>query len=379
VLLYPVYALLFADTGLSTAEISSLFVIWSVTSFTLEVPSGVWADVVSRRRLLVLAPLLSGTGFALWVLAPSYPAFAVGFVLWGAQGALQSGALEALVYEELERHDAADRYASVVGRATAVGTAAGAAAMAVAAPVFAAGGYAAVGAASVLACLAAAATALGFPEHRVRTEADTGGLRAYASVLRSGIGELRASPAVRRTLLLVPAVTVVWGALDEYLPLLAIETGVGAETVPLLALLVYAGMTAGGALAGRADRLSGRGLGALLVVAAAALAAGALSRSPWGFVLVAAAFGLLQAATVAVDARLQAAIDGGARSTITSVASLITELCVVGLFVAYAAGSTLAGHATLFAACAATYLLTAVLTARIAHPRAAGSAATRSA
>src|SRR4051794_19086871 len=67
ILLYPFYALLFVDTGLSTAEISSLLVIWSVTAIVTEVPSGVWADVVSRRRLLALAPLLAAAGFALWV------------------------------------------------------------------------------------------------------------------------------------------------------------------------------------------------------------------------------------------------------------------------------------------------------------------------
>jgi len=35
-----VYSLLFADAGLSTARISTLFVIWSVVSFVFEVPSG---------------------------------------------------------------------------------------------------------------------------------------------------------------------------------------------------------------------------------------------------------------------------------------------------------------------------------------------------
>ena len=126
--------------------------IWSVTGFVLEVPSGIWADAVSRRLLLALAPLLSGAGYALWVLAPSYEAFALGFVLWGAQGALQSGALEALVYEELERDGAEDRYPRLMGRATALGTIAAGVATGLAAPVFAAGGFEAVGAASVLAC-----------------------------------------------------------------------------------------------------------------------------------------------------------------------------------------------------------------------------------
>jgi MFS family permease len=72
-MLYPVYAVLFAQTGLSAAEISSLFAIWSVTGFVLEVPSGLWADVYSRRRLLTLAPLLSAAGFALWTFLPCYP------------------------------------------------------------------------------------------------------------------------------------------------------------------------------------------------------------------------------------------------------------------------------------------------------------------
>jgi len=50
VLLYPVYALLFSDTGLSVGQISSLFVIWSGASLVFEVPSGAWADAVSRRH-----------------------------------------------------------------------------------------------------------------------------------------------------------------------------------------------------------------------------------------------------------------------------------------------------------------------------------------
>ena len=117
VLLYPLYALLFSDAGLSVWQISSLFVIWSAASILLEVPSGAFADAVSRRLLVSLAPVVTAAGFALWVFVPSYPAFAVGFVLWGAGGALASGALEALVFTELDRLGAAGRYARVIGRA----------------------------------------------------------------------------------------------------------------------------------------------------------------------------------------------------------------------------------------------------------------------
>ena len=51
---YALYAVLFADHGLTVAQISSLFAIWSLTGFLLEVPSGALADIVSRRGLLML-------------------------------------------------------------------------------------------------------------------------------------------------------------------------------------------------------------------------------------------------------------------------------------------------------------------------------------
>ncbi|PTL58550.1 MFS transporter [Paraconexibacter algicola] len=366
VLLYPLYALLFEDHGLSTAEISSLLAIWSVTGFVLEVPSGVWADVVSRRRLLTLAPLLSGAAFGLWVAAPSYPVFALGFVLWGAQGALQSGALEALVHDELERQGHADRYAELLGRATACGTVASATAIGLAAPAFALGGFGLVGAGSVLACGLAAAVGATFPEHRTApAQRDPeAGLAAYGTVLRDGLAELRSSPAVRAALPAIPAVAAVWGSLDEYLPLLAVGTGVGEGTVPLLGLLVYAAMALGGVGAARAAACSGRARALLVLVAAAALAAGALARVPAGFVLVALAFAVFQAVTVAVDARLQEAIEGEARSTVTSVASLATEVVVLAVFGAYALGSLVADDAVLFAVLAATYVPVAWLLAR---------------
>ncbi|MEV5514088.1 MFS transporter [Streptomyces flaveolus] len=357
VLLYPVYALLFSDAGLSVWQISSLFALWSVTGVLLEVPSGAWADAVSRRLLLWLGPLLTAAGFALWVLVPSYGAFALGFVLWGAGGALGSGALEALVHDELDRLGAADRYARVMGRARSAGLVAVMAAMGLAGPVFAHGGYPAVGAASILVCLLAAALATRFPEHRTPV---TGG-DGWASTLRSGLAEARADRSVRGALLLVPAVGAVWGALDEYTPLLVRDTGVAEATVPWLLLLIWAGATAGGLLAGPAERLGNAGFGGLLAGAALALAVGAGAGTPPGLALVAVAFGGFQLASVLADARLQRRIGASGRATLTSVAGLGTELATVAVYGAYAVVGTETGHGTAFAVFAVPYLLTAVV------------------
>lgn len=376
VLFYPFYALLFVDTGLSTAEISSLLAIWSVTSVALEVPSGVWADAVSRRALLALAPLLAATGFGLWVAAPSYWAFAAGFVLWGASGALQSGALEALVYTELDRLGAAGRYAAIMGRARAVGTGAVVVSMAVATPVFAMGGYPLIAVGSVLACVLATVAALAFPEHRVRAGQETGreGERAaegadeeetpaggYAAILREGLRAARADRPTRRALLLVPAVTALWGSLEEYTPLLAIGTGVATHIVPLLVILISVGIAAGGVLAAAGRSFTDREFAALLAFGALALGAGAAGGTAVGFVALAAAFCAFQMASVLADVRLQESITGPARATVTSLAGLGTELGAVLVYGGYAAASALTGHAAIFTASAAPYAVLALV------------------
>ncbi|MEU2599411.1 MFS transporter [Streptomyces hirsutus] len=368
VLLYPVYALLFSDTGLTVWQISSLFALWSVTGVLLEVPSGVWADAVSRRLLLWLGPLLTAAGFTLWALVPSYGAFAAGFVLWGAGGALASGALEALVHDELERLDAAGRYARIMGRARAAGLVAVMAAMGLAGPVLDRGGHTAVCAASVLACLLTAATALRFPEHRTPAT----GHRGWTVPLRAGLAEARADRSVRGALLLVPAVGAVWGALDEYTPLLVRDTGVADETVPYLLLLIWAGATAGSLLAGEGERLGANGLAALLACAGLALAVGTLAGTPAGLVLVALAFGGFQAATVLADARLQRRVGDTGRATLTSLAGLGTELATVAVFGGYALITTHSPHSTAFAVFAVPYLVTAsllILTRPLRSPR----------
>lgn len=118
-------------------------------------------------------------------------------------------------------------------------------------------------------------------------------------------------------------------------------------------------MTLGGLAADRVNRLSPRGLAIVLLLSAGELAAGALTRVPAGFVLIALAFGGFQALTVAADARLQAAIEGDARSTITSFAGFATEVVVVGVFAIYAVGSQMLDHATLFACFAAAHVAVA--------------------
>lgn len=365
VLLYPVYAVLFTGSGLSVPQISSLYVIWSAVGIVLEVPSGAWADAVSRRLLVAGGPLLSAVGFALWVFVGGYWAFAAGFVLWGAKGALQSGSLEALVFDELERLGAGDRYVKVMGRARAAGFFGVMLALAAAGPVFAAGGYRAVGVASVVTCVLTAAAGLMLTEHRESASETDEVSPGYLATLRAGLAEARGSRPVRRLLLIVPALAAIWGGLEEYDSLLAVDTGVAVEYVPWLMLLLWAGVTAGGFAAPAGERLSSKAFARILMFAAVALAAGALSGRAEGFLLISVAFGAFQMASVVVDARLQESITGPARATVTSIAGLGTDVAGILVYGAYAAGSALSlANSTIFALFAVPYVLIALWLAR---------------
>ena len=118
--LYSVYALLFADHGVGSAEISLLFIIWALTSFVFEIPSGAWADTFDRRRLLVLSAAIYAVGFSCWMVWQTFTGFAVGFVCWGLSSALMSGTFESMVYDELVERGARGRYAGLIeiGRAS---------------------------------------------------------------------------------------------------------------------------------------------------------------------------------------------------------------------------------------------------------------------
>jgi MFS family permease len=364
VLLYPVYALLFADTGLTTAEISSLFAIWSVVSFVCEIPAGALADVWSRKRLYALGQLITAGGFACWLIWPAYPGFTLGFVLWGVGGALSSGTLEALVYDELGDSTA---YARLIGRSGTVALLAMLVATLLATPAYHAGGYLLVGLASIVTVALGGLLALRLPgKPRSGTdEADPGdssdsGVSGYLAMLRAGLREVRGSGRVARALLVAAAVPG-FSALDEYLPLLAREKGSPTSGVPLLFALTALAMAAGSALAGRLPPTTPRPPAGALTLAAALLAAGSLVPHLAGMVAVSAAFGLLQFAMVHAETRLQDTITGPARTTVLSISGFAAEVCAVGLYAAFALPLSLP---LLYALAMLPLLVTALLAAR---------------
>jgi MFS family permease len=338
--IYALYVLLFTDSGLSGAEVSALLAIWSGVGILTEVPSGALADRFSRRGCLVAASLFQAAGYAAWMLLPGFAGFALGFVLWGLGGSLASGAQEALLYDGLAAAGAQSRYARVNGWVTAVELGAQFPAAVLATVLFATGGYALVGWASVGMCLAAALVATRLPEpprDAGDDDGDDGDDDGYLATLRAGLVEAAHRPGVFGVLL-AAAVLGGFDAVEEYFPLVLAGWGLPTVIIPVADLpIVLAGM-AGAALAGAVSRLGPWALGAVLGFAMLLFGGAGLAGHPAGLAAVALFYGGYRAVLVVVDARLQDRIESRSRATVTSVASVGAEVAAFGIYAAWALG-----------------------------------------
>jgi hypothetical protein len=240
--------------------------------------------------------------------------------------------------------------------------------MAAASPVFALGGYPALGGASAAACVLAAAIATTLPEHRRQQEVHgSGGLASFAGTISVGVSEVAHTPRLRSLVIFAIAVTTVWGVLDEYVPLLAIDSGFTEAEIPLLALVVYVGVAAGGLLGGVGHRFGRSLIAGLLALAGVTTAAGALFGDAVGFGLIGLAFCVFQMTQIAADAHIQDTTSGAARSTVTSVAGFGSAISVIATYAIYGAGTNIASHAQLFVIGAAAYVLLGIAVANFSR------------
>lgn len=106
----PFLFLYFADHGMTAGQYGEVLTAYYVTMFVAEVPTGMLADRVGTRSMLVLGPLLLAMGFGSMVLQPDYQGFLLGEVLLGLGHSVLSGPPTVALYETLKRHGEEHRY-----------------------------------------------------------------------------------------------------------------------------------------------------------------------------------------------------------------------------------------------------------------------------
>ena len=104
---YPVFTIIFLDYGLTIEQFSILNTVWAATIVCSEVPSGALADLLGRKRLLVITPILMILELGVIAFVPItnmtivFWAFLLNRILSGLAEAMASGADEAIAYDSL--------------------------------------------------------------------------------------------------------------------------------------------------------------------------------------------------------------------------------------------------------------------------------------
>ncbi len=364
--MYPVYLIYFQETGLSYLQLSWLLAIWGVAVLLVEVPSGLIADLWSRKWSLVIGMLLKGAGFLVWLVRPDFAGFAVGFMLWGFQEAICTGTTEALLYDMLKDSEEESRFVEISGKGVFVGRIGVVVSVLLGGWVFSvAPALVMVASAVSMAVAALCAGLLVQPLAARRGVPHTAGFRVH---LRAVLASVRAAAGVKGMLPLVlfgSLSVVVYGVLDEYDFLFAQHRGVPLALVGVWGAgrFILEGLGAG--LAHRLERLLGLQspvrLAGWMTAAGLLLCVGVLgdSRALLGFYF--GFFAMMAAAEVIFQGWVQHRVESAGRATISSAVSFVYEAFGLGLVLLAGPVAEISGLTGLFVFGAVVVTVSSVL------------------
>ena len=329
-LIYPFYAVMFVDYGLSGWEVSILFAAWSGTCVALEVPSGALADRFSRKWVMAAGKLIRMCGYACWALYPDFWGFFVGFVLWGTESALSSGAFEALVYDELKRLEWQSEYVKVLGRTRGL-RCGGLILSSLAATALFGYGYDMLIWGSTAAVLLAFSLLLTLPE---APAVEVTSEHTYLKLLKSGMRYVVHAPAVLRLIVFVAITVTIGGVLDEYWPLFAVEAGLPKRDLGFFLAVVYAVPAASSFIAHRFEQWPTRLFCGAILLCGVLLLLAAWQMTLASIALLVIITFLIQLTDVVFDGRLQHMIPSETRATVASLRGVSIELWGILTFLA---------------------------------------------
>lgn len=111
-----IWVLYLAFCGLNLAEIGLLEGIYHFTSIVCEIPSGAVADLLGRKRSMVLSRVCIAISCVLMLLSKNFWLFALSFIIQALGNNLNSGSEEALVYDSMKYLGQEEKYIGVCGR-----------------------------------------------------------------------------------------------------------------------------------------------------------------------------------------------------------------------------------------------------------------------
>jgi MFS family permease len=124
----PIVVPFYESNGLSMKDIMILQAVYSISIVALEIPSGYLADVIGRRKTLVIGAMFGTIGFTIYSFSFGFLGFLIAEVILGIGQSCISGADSAMLYDSLLEKGQEKKYTRFEGRVTSLGNVAEAAA-----------------------------------------------------------------------------------------------------------------------------------------------------------------------------------------------------------------------------------------------------------
>lgn len=162
--------------------------------FLIELPSGVMADLIGRRRAILLGNIMLTLGNLLVGMSSSFISITIWYLVWTVGYAFQSGATEALAYDSLKKAGLVNKWGQVITTYTIIGKVSSLTSTALGGVLFAIGfrlPYLAAAAVGVVGI----AAACGLQEVSVRKPSNVWSIDIYLKQIKDGLGTL-AKPRV---------------------------------------------------------------------------------------------------------------------------------------------------------------------------------------
>ncbi len=112
----PFLILFLRDAGMSFTLIGTLYAIRDTATYLMEVPTGVFADAIGRRRAMLMAFGAYLLAFAAFYVGHDFWWFALAMVLFAVGEAFRSGTHKAIILEYLKQNDMAHLKVAYYGR-----------------------------------------------------------------------------------------------------------------------------------------------------------------------------------------------------------------------------------------------------------------------
>ncbi len=332
--IYPLYAIMFGEHGVSAIELSVLFSVWAAVGIIMEVPSGALADRYSRKWLIVASGLLKSLAFVTWYLTQHFYGYMAGFILWGLGSTLRSGAWEALLHDLLKSLKQAEMFTHHYGRIKAMAT------VGVVLGELAGGLLVVYGFDQVLLVSAAVPILATIPfavlVNDMRSNA-TQARPSYLVLLKQGTREAIANRRILYILLATTFLLTAFAAYDEFIPPVLFQHGFTFSEVAYLAAPIYLAQALGHGLAGRLVHLTITQLFGIMLAATLSLLLTTLVTGIWVPIMMSGFFFAFGLAGTLFAGFLQREIEGAARATVTSTVGLGDGAGAILWFLAFGA------------------------------------------